>query len=451
MATTYLRRNPSGSGNQRKFTFSFWVKKNPLNPASTYSLFDCGTSSNYFHIYFPDTHTLTVKSRISNSTAMELVTTRVFRDSAWYNIIVAVDSEQNTAADRCKIYVNGVQETAFNTANYGSQNLDHEIQDAGTYHVIGTNYAVSADEFFDGSMSYVAFVDGTQEVPGIFGETDSTTGQWKIKTTITPSVGWGTNGFLILVNGNSVTDQSGKGNDFTVAAGTLTKTEDCPSNNYPTVNINVGKATEYLNSTGLRFGNTEINQTGNPGVFISTLANTTGKYYWEMFVETVGYTTLGVTTYEAILQNGAVTYLYTPAAGYGYVYTGNKGNNNSQVSYGNSYTSGDYISVAFDQTNGSIWFAKNGVWQNNATTAEIGAGTTTYAAYSSMPTNGKFYAPAFGLDNSAVTRINFGNGTFGTTTLSTTYSPTVGDTGAKFKYNIIPTGFTAVSTKGYNA
>ena len=175
MATTYLRRNPNGNGNQRKFTFSFWIKKNSVNPASTYSLFDCGTSSNYFHIYFPDTHTLTVKSRVSNSTAMELVTTRVFKDSsAWYNIIVAVDSEQSTAADRCKIYVNGVQETAFNTANYGSQNLDHEIQDAGTYHVIGTNYAVNAAEFFDGSMSYVAMVDGTQEAPTIFGETDST-------------------------------------------------------------------------------------------------------------------------------------------------------------------------------------------------------------------------------------------------------------------------------------
>ena len=68
-----------------------------------------------------------------------------------------------------------------------------------------------------------------------------------------------------------------------------------------------------------------------------------------------------------------------------------------------------------------------------------------------MPTNGEFYAAAFGLDNNAVTSINYGNGTFGTTTLSTTYSPTVGDTGAKFKYNIIPTGFTAISTKGYNA
>ena len=45
-----------------------------------------------------------------------------------------------------------------------------------------------------------------------FGETDSTTGEWKIKTS--PSVTYGTNGFFILKDGNSVTDQSGNGNNF---------------------------------------------------------------------------------------------------------------------------------------------------------------------------------------------------------------------------------------------
>ena len=44
------------------------------------------------------------------------------------------------------------------------------------------------------------------------------------------SVSYGNNGFFILKNGNSVTDQSGQGNNLTVGGGTLTKTEDCPSN-----------------------------------------------------------------------------------------------------------------------------------------------------------------------------------------------------------------------------
>ena len=48
-----------------------------------------------------------------------------------------------------------------------------------------------------------------------FGETDSTTGEWKIKTDV--SVTYGNNGFFFLKDGNSVTDQSGNSNNFTVA------------------------------------------------------------------------------------------------------------------------------------------------------------------------------------------------------------------------------------------
>ena len=85
--------------------------------------------------------------------------------------------------------------------------------------------------------AYVAQIDGTQELPGInFGSTDSTTGEWEIKTTITYSVAYGNNGFLILKNGNSLTDESSNSNNFTLGGGTLTKTEDCPSNVFATLN-----------------------------------------------------------------------------------------------------------------------------------------------------------------------------------------------------------------------
>ena len=67
-----------------------------------------------------------------------------------------------------------------------------------------------------------------------FGETDATTGEWKIKTS--PKFTYGNNGFFILKDGNSVTDQSGNSNNFTVGGGTLTKTEDYPSNVFATWN-----------------------------------------------------------------------------------------------------------------------------------------------------------------------------------------------------------------------
>jgi hypothetical protein len=54
-----------------------------------------------------------------------LVTNRKFRDlSAWYHIVVAIDTTQSTSSNRVKIYVNGVQETSFATEQYPTQNAN---------------------------------------------------------------------------------------------------------------------------------------------------------------------------------------------------------------------------------------------------------------------------------------------------------------------------------------
>ena len=89
--------------------------------------------------------------------------------------------------------------------------------------------------YFNGSMSHVHFIDGTAYDASAFGETDATTGEWVGKTS--PSVTYGTNGFFILKDGNSVTDQSGRGNNFTVGGGTLTDLKDNPDNVFATMNF----------------------------------------------------------------------------------------------------------------------------------------------------------------------------------------------------------------------
>ena len=95
-------------------------------------------------------------------------------------------------------------------------------------------------------MSHFHLCDGQSYAPTEFGETDSTTGEWKIKTS--PSVTYGNNGFFVLKDGNSGTDQSPNTNNFTVTGGTLTKTEDCPSNVFATMNpLSTGsKHTQHL-------------------------------------------------------------------------------------------------------------------------------------------------------------------------------------------------------------
>ena len=71
----------------------------------------------------------------------------------------------------------------------------------------------------------------------------STTGEWKINTS--PSVSYGNNGFFVLKDTNSGTDQSGQGNNLTVS-GTLTFTHDNPSNVFANLNQNTSKAKPTL-------------------------------------------------------------------------------------------------------------------------------------------------------------------------------------------------------------
>ena len=62
--------------------------------------------------------------------------------------------------------------------------------------------------------------------------------------------------FFILKDGNSVTDQSGNSNNFTVGGGTLTKTEDNPSNVFATWNPLDGVIS--LGNSTFTYGNTRL-------------------------------------------------------------------------------------------------------------------------------------------------------------------------------------------------
>jgi hypothetical protein len=111
------------------------------------------------------------------------------------------------------------------------QNTDSIVNSTSTIYI---GERPDDNAHFDGiNESYTFLVMVHAYDATAFGEYDAN-GVWKINTS--PSVTYGTNGFFILKNGNSVTDQSGNSNNFTVAGGTLTNTEDNPSNVFATLN-----------------------------------------------------------------------------------------------------------------------------------------------------------------------------------------------------------------------
>jgi hypothetical protein len=437
MANTYLTRTPSTTGNRKILTISCWFKRSNIDSTQCL-LANGGNSYNRDYINFESNQL--VVARYDEGYNYQIKTNRVFRDtSSWYHLVVAFDTTQGTASDRIKIYINGVQETSFATNTLAALDLQTFYNYSGYLQNIGVDYDNSSNDF-NGLMSYVAFVDGTAELPTIFGETDSVTGQWKIKTDITPSVAWGTNGFLILKNGNSLTDESTNTNNFTLGGGTLTKTEDNPSNNFATLN----PLDNYYANATFSNGNTKITTgTSREASVTATIPMFKGKYYWEAKTLSSSAPFLGIQPIPSFGNTASPAPLQLN--GYGLLSTGKVETTNGSggsivlATYA-TYTAGDIIGIAvdLDSAQNKIYFYKNG--------SILGASGVNITSVGS--TSQGMYLVAFGVIAGQDTiEVNFGNGYFGTTAVSSAGTNASGN--GIFEYDV-PTGYTALSTKGLN-
>ena len=128
-SSEYLTITPSGDGNRRTFTFSAWVKRSTLltsnstaNPIATWQ--NDSENSDWDQLRFTSSNFggggdhNELMFVLDGNTDGKLVTTGVFRDtSAWYHIMIAVDTTQGTDTNRLKLYVNGEQ-PSLGTATY---------------------------------------------------------------------------------------------------------------------------------------------------------------------------------------------------------------------------------------------------------------------------------------------------------------------------------------------
>ena len=451
MASTYLTRTVPSDGNRKIWTWSAWVKGQPTTPTNSMSgqtLFSVGTSvQNRTHWFISDGY-FTFRNEISD-TQLRLITNRTFTDpNGWYHLVLAVDTTQSTASNRVKLYVNGEQVTSFSTEEYPNQNDDTFVNNNQEHRIGSASW--SSSSYWDGLMTHLHFIDGTQYAASAFGETDTTTGEWKAKTS--PSVTYGTNGFFIFKDGNGITDQSGEGNDFTLGGGTLTDLKDNPDNVFATLNP---LATSSY--TTLSKGNTEsLGGTSDNGNTFSTLAPNSGKYYVESKIatESSGYPYVGVKQintpeFGRLLNSTSGLAGYSNTSEASYKLNGQKYSNNGVSSFGDTFVSGDIVSLAIDCDNGACYASRNGVWQNSGDPTSGANKTGALVTWTPADSDGVAFAVAD--YNNSKTQTNFGNGYFGTTAITTNsgngYSGAEGS--SKFNYTV-PTGYSALSTKGLN-
>ena len=447
MANTYLTRSKSSPTSDKKGTISFWIKR--TNLTNQQATFVSGGGSIDSNIFFENDGTLQVYDYQSGAYQFRYVTNRVFRDSsAWYHIVVRIDTTDSTAGDRVKIYVNGVQETSFSVETDPSQNLTPLFFTNAYAFWIGAYRGSSG--YTDGLYTHFHYTDGYAYDASTFGESDSVSGIWKPKTA--PSVTYGTNGFFLKFENSGAmgTDSSGNSNTFTVS-GNLTQNVDTPSNNFSTWNVIMNNAEDGNWSNG----NLTIAPNGD-GTYLyapTTIGVSSGKWYSEhMITGGNGYGMLGAISEDNIVDGfRQQTVLGTLTNSFGFrCRDGAIRMASSNTTYGSAPgTSSPILGMALDMDNKKVWYHINGTYVTyGGGVGNPGAGTygfdfSSLTGSTFLITCGDDTASGYGNFKS-----NFGSGYFGTAAVAS--AGTAPSEGGIFEYDC-PSGYQALCTKGINS
>jgi hypothetical protein len=402
----------SSPTDQDIFTFALWVKRSALG--STQQLF--GVSTNHsFGFTSGDALNLT----FGGSSA--LTTTALFRDpSAWYHIMWVQNGTSHT------LYVNG---TSVGTATATSDTFNTAVA-----HQIG---AGNTTNFFNGYLAYVHFIDGQAKSPSAFGADDDN-GIWQ---PLVYTGGYGANGFELKMDDNASTttigyDAAGSNdwtaNNLSVTAGAGNDSlVDVPTNGAET-DTGVGGEVRgnyctlnplALTAHTLANGNLDASSSA-VGIAIGTIAMSTGKWYWEITLNTVSANVspaFGYVNQAFNIATAGTTYLGS-GANDGAVRRDNGAafQNNTSTSYTGAagFSAADVAMVAFDADAKKMWVGKNGTWYN---TGDPSAGTGQIP----LTITGTAFFPAFNTYGDSWS-INFGQ--------------------RAFAYNVSRSGFKALNT-----
>jgi len=423
--TEYLMAEGRPAGNQQTWTYSTWLKRTEVdNGVVAQMIFSAGSdgkTSLYFRddasypddqifIYVDEGNALKWIGRVNQS----------FRDTAaWYHIVFAVDSTDATAADRTKIYVNGVEQTITFNATL-NQNVSTRVGDGGNKFAIGGK--VSDTSYgFNGYMAECVLVDGSALAPTSFGEFDEDSGIWKPKSP--PALG--TAGFHMNFDDSSnvgaVQSGTSQGNFDKYNLTAADQATDTPTNNFAIGNpLNVTPPGIFTEGA-TRW--VSVNGTGMNGAWnLATIALTGGKWHCEVkCISTSSYYQWGISPTHPNDSFSSRCFYRSD----GNIYNAGSGGNTTGHT---TYTAGDIIGMSYDASANTVIFSKNG-------TAVV---TKTAIAH-----NDPYFFGGTGLSAGTYT----GDFNFGGYTSYTISSPETDENGyGTFEY-APPSGYYALCTK----
>ena len=445
-----LYRTPSSDGNMKTWTYSVWFKRTELGTGMTL----ISALDTYMYFETDDTAWLNIRSA---STNFFMATNRKFRDtSAWYHAVIVCDLTDGTAADRLKLYINGVRETSFSNNTYENADSDDNTgMHKATVHRIG-QYSGYGNKFC-GYMAEINSIDGQALAPTEFGEFDENSGIWKPKE-YTGS--YGTNGFYLdfADAADLGDDESGNGNDWT--EGGITSADqatDTPTNNFCTL---LGQQQDSVTGTepSIKEGGTTMfgGATSSQNA-VGTMGVRSGKWYFESTITNSGGVStenhnFGVVAADQItaLSTGGGNDLGYVSGGWACASNSSPRNNNAAASGANATSAlavDKIMGCAVDMDNGKIWWHNEGTWHSLNSTVGNPANGTTPAFSNLLTATDEHLLPAGGFyinDNNQVRVMNFGGYAQAVFTAVGTYADANGY--GSFAYQP-PSGFYAICTK----
>ena len=365
--SSHLSKTFSSAGNRKVWTWSAWIRR-AGNYGSSNTMFHAydGSSSNRAQISFDTGNRLIVHQGGGGGSKGQTRTDRRFRDSNWYHIVCVANFADSTAADRVKMYVNGVLETktiqvAFTDENgLINSNLEHELGAVG-----------SSSNNFDGYMAEINFIDGQNLDPSYFGYSDFQTGKWRPKRY---EGTYGQNGFHLEFKDNSGAtattigkDTSGNQHNFTPANIAVSNDWqhndsfiDTPTNTFPILSLNTVYRV-YNSSSDVYNGGMKYNcHYDNQGSVRAALTiPTSGKWYWEeRLLTSNANATFGICNAAYSKNQNAYTQTTTPGS-LGYAAYSQILKDGSTTGGVGGWGTSDTVALALDMDEKKITFYKN--------------------------------------------------------------------------------------------
>ena len=375
-SSAYMSRTVATTTSRTKWTFGCWIKRGLIPTAITpyvlfSSYFDANNVTN-FYISGSYENCLDLNVVTGGATAARVVCYPRMRDpTAWYHVMCVYDSDNVDAGARVRFYMNGERVSDMQFETQPTLGALSSVNLSGASHQVGASNGAT---FFDGAMAGVHFIDGQALDPRAFSKFHKGWGSWVATAYTGPAIG--TNGFALFFDNTTSTttlgyDTGGNGLNFTTSGFSLTAGRtydalwDVPFGAGGSTGNGLGNYCVLNPVDSVTIAPTEGNltyvTTGTGQIVCGTLKfPPTGQWYAEVEIGSMGGT--GVTAVGVNRSRVNDDYYYYHSDGQKNSVSG------GAVSYGATYTTGDFIGILFNSNTGAIEFYKNNASQGTAFT-----------------------------------------------------------------------------------